>query len=93
VKEPENVLYTVYGDSHIYGRNVLLYIGQKSKSANERMLQHLMSFIGFANNLSYQIGTVSEVVELTIPVSILIAKHKPCLNSQCLYMVSAKARS
>ena len=68
-----NVLYQLYGDHHIYGRDTLLYIG-KSVYADNRMRAHLNGIFSFVNNLSVSIGKIDNYDEsLEIPESILIA--------------------
>ena len=52
-----NVLYQLYGDHHIYGRDTLLYIG-KSNYADNRMRAHLNGVFGIVNNLSVSIGKI-----------------------------------
>ena len=76
-----NVLYQLYGDHHIYGRDTLLYIG-KSVYADNRMRAHLNGIFSFVNNLSVSIGKIDNYDEsLEIPESILIACHKPSYNN------------
>jgi hypothetical protein len=36
----EHVLYQIYGSHHIYGRDVLLYIGSSVRGLNERLREH-----------------------------------------------------
>ena len=77
-----NVLYQLYGDHHIYGRDTLLYIG-KSNYADNRMRAHLNGVFGFVNNLSVSIGKIDDYDDsLEIPESILIACHKPSYNKE-----------
>jgi len=86
-------LYQIYGDSHIYGVGVLLYIGV-SRSANRRLNEHLKGLFGLINNVSFSIGKItSEKINLEIPESILIANHKPSYNKEFLHFLSIDATS
>ena len=77
-----NVLYQLYGDHHIYGRDTLLYIG-KSVYADNRMRAHLNGIFGFVNNLSMSIGKIDNYDDsLEILESILIACHKLSYNKE-----------
>ncbi len=38
--KPEHVLYALYGAHHVYGRDVLLYIGRTAKGAARRLTTH-----------------------------------------------------
>lgn len=86
-----DVLYQLYGDSHIYGRNVLLYIG-KSIDAKKRLKQHLKGVFGHANNLQISIGTIEYNGKLEVPESILIANHKPSFNKEYIHDISEDAK-
>lgn len=79
------VLYQIYGDSHIYGRDVLMYIGQTTRNCLFREREHLESYMKYAQNLTVSIGTIKESIDLSIPESILIANHKPSFNKQYLH--------
>lgn len=91
---PEDVLYQLYGDSHIYGRDVLLYIGI-STNKEKRLSQHLKGVFGLIQNLSFSIGKIKSQpsVELEIPESILIANHKPSYNKEFIHFLSSNATS
>ncbi|MBP5982081.1 MAG: GIY-YIG nuclease family protein [Fluviicola sp.] len=52
-----NVLYKIYGDSLLYGRDVLLYIGITVNVRN-RFNAHLKSTFGPVNNLKVSIGEI-----------------------------------
>jgi hypothetical protein len=39
-KDPGNVLYQLYGSHHLYGRDVLLYIGRTGRAPIKRILEH-----------------------------------------------------
>ena len=89
----DNVLYQLYGDSHIYGKDVLLYIGI-SKGADRRLKTHLKNVFGFVNNLSVSIGDLDDFNgNLEIPESILIANHKPSYNKEFIHDLSPLAKS
>ena len=91
----ENVLYQIYGDHHIYGRNTLLYIG-RTINADARIKTHLdRSFFQFVNNCSVSIGTINpdeDLDVLEVAESILIANHKPSLNKEFIHDISQKAK-
>lgn len=91
----KKVLYQIYGNHHIYGRNILLYIG-KSINVNRRLDQHLKSVFNFVNNRSVIIGTIDDEFfkeeDLEIPESILIANHKPSFNKEFIHELSPKAK-
>jgi len=90
--EKNNVLYQLYGDHHIYGRDTLLYIG-KSTNAENRIKAHLNSVFGRVNNLSVSIGEITDYNEsLEIPESILIANHKPSFNKEFIHDLSSEAK-
>lgn len=89
----KNGLYQIYGDSHIYGRRTLLYLGQTKRNFSERMDEHLSSALGFANNLSFIFGEIiDKTIELSIPESILIANHKPSFNKDYIHDISDNAK-
>jgi len=89
----KNVLYQIYCDSHIYGKNVLAYIGKTDRTFKERFSEHEKSFFQFANNVSYSIGEPENYNEdLEIPESILIANHKPFFNKTFLHEICLKAK-
>lgn len=94
-KKTDNVLYQIYGDSHIYGRDVLLYIGM-SINVENRFKAHLRSTFGLVNNVSVSIGEVKEPFysfNLEIPESILIANHKPSMNKEFIHDISPEAKN
>ncbi len=39
-KDSGNVLYQIYGSHHLYGRDVLLYIGRTQRTPFKRILEH-----------------------------------------------------
>ena len=88
----DNVLYQIYGDSHIYGRNVLLYIGI-STNAENRLKAHINGVFGYVNNLKVSIGTTNFNGKLEVPESILIANHKPSFNKNFIHDISEEAKN
>ena len=89
----KNVIYQFYCDSHIYGRNVLAYIGKTDRVFKKRLGEHEKLFFQFAKNINYSIGVISEKINLEIPESILIANHKPFFNKDFIHNISSKAKS
>ena len=95
-----DTLYQIYGDHHLYGTNVLLYIGKTEVETNKRLKQHLNSFFLYANNLSISIGTISNYLlsneeggnKLEIPESILIANHKPAFNKEYIHDIDPRGK-
>ncbi len=77
-----NFLYQIYGDSPIYGRNTLLYIGKTIRPKN-RTIEHLKTDFGRINNISISFGLVeeSDVHILSIAESLLVTMLKPSYNS------------
>lgn len=82
-------LYQVYGDSPIYGRDSLLYIG-RTKNIERRIKDHFKSIFNRINNLSLIFGNVEEQkiepilsTEKSIEISeaLLITMLKPSYNS------------
>ena len=83
-------LYQAYGDSPIYGRNSLLYIG-RTMNFQSRTSDHIKTDFGRINNLSICYGTIHKncVVEeeytmdrlIQIAESLLITMLKPSYNS------------
>lgn len=87
-----NTLYQIYGDSHIYGRDVLLYIG-KATNAGVRIGQHLKGVFGYVNNLKISVGTIADYTgKLEVPESILIANHKPSFNKEYIHDLDPAAK-
>ncbi len=89
----ETGLYQIYGDSPIYGRGVLLYIG-KSTKLDERIQSHFESkesFIGRQPNKSCRYAFVEDS-KLEIVEQILIVMHKPSFNSNHIIHISLEAR-
>ncbi len=90
--QSKNVLYQIYGDHHIYGRDVLLYIGI-SRDIRSRIDAHLKGVFQFVNNKSVSLGFVEEELDLEIPESILIANHKPAFSKEYIHAIDPKAMS
>lgn len=80
----ESGLYQIYGDSAIYGRDCLLYIGQ-SGSLQARLGQHFtVSPVTRVNNRSIRVAPCDPEL-MDIAESILIATHKPSMNAEYLH--------
>jgi hypothetical protein len=81
-------IYQIYGDSPLYGTNVLLYIGQ-AHNIQKRINEHKASgsVIARQSNLSIRVAKIDKTL-LDIAESILIATHKPSINSEYLNMPS-----
>lgn len=81
----KNVVYQIYGDHHIYGRDTLLYIGQ-TQNLIIRLKKHLKGVFGFVNNITISVGIIKNFNDnIEIPESILIANHKPSYNKEFLH--------
>ncbi|MEX0810737.1 MAG: hypothetical protein WD048_00885 [Chitinophagales bacterium] len=91
----KNVLYQIYCDSHIYGRDVLAYIGKTDQTFEQRFTQHEKSFWRNANNVNFAVGEIKDQSfgTLEIPESILIANHKPFFNKNFIHNLSPEAVS
>lgn len=90
----ESSLYQIYGNHHIYGRDVLLYIGI-SKNASKRFSQHIRGVFGYVNDLTVSVGKIekfSDNLNLEIPESILVANHKPSYNKEFIHNLSPTAK-
>ena len=89
--EKRDVLYQIYGNHHIYGRDTLLYIGISTNFKN-RIRSHLEGIFGPVNNLSISIGRIGNYKgRLEIPESILIANHKPSHNKEYIHYLDEEA--
>ncbi|MCH8555613.1 MAG: GIY-YIG nuclease family protein [Schleiferiaceae bacterium] len=86
-------LYCVYCDSHIYGKDVLAYIGQ-TINFRQRLEQHMSSFFKYANNVRFVFGKIAEKYGLSFSdvESILIANHKPFFNKTNIHDISENAK-
>jgi len=81
-------LYQVYGDSAIYGRDCLLYVGQASSLA-VRVDQHLtVSPVTRVNNRGIRVALCDRTL-LDVAESILIATHKPSMNAEYIHQPKA----
>ncbi len=77
-------LYQIYGDSAVYGRDCLLYIGQAGSLAT-RLDQHLaISPVTRVNNRSIRIARCGPAL-LDVAESILITTHKPSMNAEYIH--------
>jgi excinuclease UvrABC nuclease subunit len=81
-------LYQIYGWSETYGENALLYVG-KSNNLNERLKQHINKDTALSRQQGLSIRyALHEGLEtengksLEALESILIAVHKPSMNTQ-----------
>ena len=90
---PAKVLYQIYGDHHIYGRDTLLYIGI-TKNADARFYTHLKGVFGYVNALTISFGILKDfdTEKFTVPESILIANHKPSYNKEFLHDLATEAK-
>ena len=89
-----NCLYQLYGDSPIYGLNVLLYIG-KSKNGEIRLNQHLNGKANRILNLSIRFGDLSfsksiNEFGLSTAEEILICSVKPSYNAANINSINSK---
>ncbi len=77
-------VYQVYGDSAIYGRDCLLYIGQAGSLAG-RLAQHFsVSPVTRVNNRHVRVAKCDRQL-LDVAESILIATHKPSMNAEYIH--------
>lgn len=92
-KIESNTLYQIYGNHHIYGKDVLLYIGI-SKDNIARIKQHVKGVFGYVHNLYISLGTIEKKLngeKFEIPESILIANHKPAFNKEYIHTIDSNA--
>lgn len=92
--EGKLAVYQIYCDSHIYGRNVLAYIGRTKRTVEERFAEHEESFFKYAQNVSYSVGYINSenLDDLEIAEVILIANHKPFYNQKNIHDMPSKAK-
>jgi hypothetical protein len=93
--EGRGFLYCHYSESHIYGQNVLSYIGRSERDAGLRLQEHLKSFFGFVEMVERRIGIVKQDdgISLEEIESILIANHKPYYNKEYLHEIHPASKS
>lgn len=91
--ESQKVLYQIYGDHHIYGRDVLLYIGI-STSVEARFSAHLKGVFQNVHNKSVSLGVIAneQDIKLEVVESILIANHKPAFNKEYIHDIDPSAK-
>jgi hypothetical protein len=58
--DPGNVLYQLYGSHHLYGRDVLLYIGRTGRTALERILEHEEWIQDEYDKMTVRYGSIGE---------------------------------
>lgn len=86
-------VYQIYGDSPLYGKDTLLYIGQAS-SLRHRSYSHITSnnsFIGRQPNKSCRYAEVNDEL-LDIVEQTLIVMHKPSFNSTNIISVGPEIK-
>jgi len=90
---PDSGVYQIYGDSPIYGRDTLLYIGKASNFKNRvnGHISNIESFITRQPNINFRFAKV-ELNLLSIVEQILIVMHKPSFNSANIIEISSKAK-
>jgi hypothetical protein len=77
-------LYQLYGDSLLYGRDVLLYIGQAGSLASRLGPELVNSRMIRVNNLSVRVALCDREL-LDVAESVLIANHKPSMNAEYVH--------
>lgn len=55
-----HVLYQIYGAHHLYGRDILLYIGMTSKGVNQRLKEHEKWVYEEYDKVSIRIGSLGQ---------------------------------
>lgn len=89
----ESGVYQIYGDSPIYGTNVLLYIGM-SENIKHRIEQHFKPLTGAISrqpNKTCRYALVPPEL-MRIVEQILIAMHKPSFNSESVSNIYGPVR-
>ena len=94
-------VYQVYGNHPVYGRGSLLYIGKVSRTNNskrnfkKRIVEHLSGKFWYENEITLYFSTVGAEDESCLDdiESLLIAVHKPAMNSQNLIMPTEGAKN
>jgi hypothetical protein len=94
-KEYKNVIYQAYGNSPIYGRDVLLYIGisndfirRKNEHIDFEKIENLSFRIGSIEFLNREKRRILEICE-----SIIITMMKPSYNSRNIKDINKNAKS
>lgn len=77
-------VYQIYGDSLLYGRDALLYVGQASSLATRLGPEMMNSRMVRLNNKHIRIAPCEREL-LDVAESILIANHKPSMNSEYVH--------
>jgi hypothetical protein len=100
-------IYQIYGKHPLYGDNVLLYIGETTtrkaiSGFHARLLEHVKGRFWYFANLSVHVGLVTKGAR-EVPVkdmetiqaveSMLIATHKPALNTQHINRPNSNAKN
>lgn len=82
-------IYQIYGRHPVYGKNVLLYIGETkenkkgTRAFKDRLGEHLKGRFFYYTNLSVSLAPCDFDSETVKEVeSVLIDAHKPALNKQ-----------
>ena len=94
----ENVLYMLYGDSPIYGKDVLLYFGQ-TNDFERRFIEHENTDLERVHNKVYYIGKINGTNKenisgyLDITESLITVMTKPSYNSKNVKDLCEKAKT
>lgn len=79
-------LYQIYGRHPVYGKDVLLYIGEtkgNTRTFKDRLKEHIEGRFFNYTNLSISLAPCQEEDETIMEIeSVLINTHKPALNRQ-----------
>jgi hypothetical protein len=59
-EDPGNVLYQLYGSHHLYGRDVLLYIGRTERTPFKRILEHEEGIQDEYDKMTVRYGSIRE---------------------------------
>lgn len=96
---PENILgkvgfYQIHGDHQVYGKGVLLYIGETEKgnsdrSFRDRLTEHITGRYYHHTGLSVYLAAYKHSVIVEMIESILINYHCPAHNSQHLHSMKS----
>lgn len=58
--KPYHVFYQIYGSHHLYGRDVLLYIGLTSRDMKERLKEHKEWISDEYDKITVRFGSINE---------------------------------